>query len=443
MQKEDKMAENNQSGKWDKYAVNDGQQNKWDKYLTEDVKKKEPTPLGSSGLDSKSLLPKFNKTGVVTTPMGIVETGLEEPKPINVTLKEKAPEKRYYNQPLEKGLIFTDKTKILEPSSRALTGKIQEVPEVDLTKSTQKDLVEKSREQPFVMPSAEEQKSRKEQGYLLNTVSALDRGFYKNLIGNPVKGLGILLQGATSKVLGGSGKGFVSEALVDFGDYFNKTIDELAPQDEEFKNSLTDQFAQAFGQVGSLVLTAGAGGVGKGASMATQLAPKAAGKAAAARGLVAELTSPTSISAGLSMGQAEFEKAKQYGASDEQAFEVFYKNAAVGSVLEKIPTMQFLKRFNQATSGGIANYIKTKGVAGITGGLEEMTTEVLQQLYSNKTAKDVYNINQNIFEDLTSSGGIGFGVGFLLNAMGAKARLLKRDGKTNEAKQIQDQIQQF
>ena len=407
------------------------------------LKKKEPTPLGSSGLDSKSLLPKFNKTGVVTTPMGIVETGLEEPKPINVTLKEKAFEKRYYNQPLEKGLIFTDKTKILEPSSRALTGKIQEVPEVDLTKSTQKDLVEKSREQPFVMPSAEEQKSRKEQGYLLNTVSALDRGFYKNLIGNPVKGLGILLQGATSKVLGGSGKGFVSEALVDFGDYFNKTIDELAPQDEEFKNSLTDQFAQAFGQVGSLVLTAGAGGVGKGASMATQLAPKAAGKAAAARGLVAELTSPTSISAGLSMGQAEFEKAKQYGASDEQAFEVFYKNAAVGSVLEKIPTMQFLKRFNQATSGGIANYIKTKGVAGITGGLEEMTTEVLQQLYSNKTAKDVYNINQNIFEDLTSSGGIGFGVGFLLNAMGAKARLLKRDGKTNEAKQIQDQIQQF
>jgi GNAT superfamily N-acetyltransferase len=409
----------------------------------EPVKKKEPTPLGSSGLDSKSLLPKFNTKGVVTTPMGIVETGLEEPKPINVTLKEKAPEKRYYNQPLEKGLIFTDKTKILEPSSRALTGKIQEVPEIDLTKSTQKDLVEKSREQPFVMPSAEEQKSRKEQGYLLNTVSALDRGFYKNLIGNPVKGLGILLQGATSKVLGGSGKGFVSEALVDFGDYFNKTIDELAPQDEEFKNSLTDQFAQAFGQVGSLVLTAGAAGVGKGASMATQLAPKAAGKAAAARGLVAELTSPTSISAGLSMGQAEFEKAKQYGASDEQAFEVFYKNAAVGSVLEKIPTMQFLKRFNQATSGGIANYIKTKGVAGITGGLEEMTTEVLQQLYSNKTAKDVYNINQNIFEDLTSSGGIGFGVGFLLNAMGAKARLLKRDGKTNEAKQIQDQIQQF
>lgn len=409
----------------------------------DDLKKKESTPLGFSDLDSKSLLPKFNKTGVVTTPMGIIETGLGDSKPIDVSLKQKAPQKNYYNQPLEKGLIFTDKTKILEPSSRALTGKIQDVADIDLTKSTQKDLVEKSREQPFVMPTAEDQKLRKEQGYLLNTVSALDRGFYKNLVGNPVKGLGILLQGATSKVLGGTGSGFVSEALIDFGDYFNKTIDELAPQDEEFKNSLTDEVAQAFGQIGSLVLTGGATGLGKGASMASKIAPQAVGKAAAARGLASELTSPTSISAGLSMGQAEFEKAKKFGATDEQAFDVFYKNAAVGSVLEKIPVMQFLKRFNKATAGGIANYIKTKGVAGITGGLEEMTTEVLQQLYANKTAKEVYNINQDILEGVAGSGEIGFGVGFVLNAMGAKARLLKRQGKVNEAKQIQDQIRQF
>jgi len=408
------------------------------------ILKKKSTPLESSGLDSKSLLPKFNQKGVVTTPMGIVETGLGESKPIDVSLKPKAPEKKYYNEPLEKGLIFTDKTKILEPSSRALTGEIQKAPpELDLKKSTQKDLVEKSREQPFVMPTAEDQKLRKEQGYLLNTVSALDRGFYKNLVGNPVKGLGILLQGATSKVLGGTGSGFVSEALIDFGDYFNKTIDELAPQDEEFKNSLTDEVAQAFGQIGSLVLTGGATGLGKGASMASKIAPQAVGKAAAARGLVSELTSPTSISAGLSMGQAEFEKAKKFGATDEQAFDVFYKNAAVGSVLEKIPVMQFLKRFNKATAGGIANYIKTKGVAGITGGLEEMTTEVLQQLYANKTAKEVYNINQDILEGVAGSGEIGFGVGFVLNAMGAKARLLKRQGKVNEAKQIQNQIQQF
>lgn len=301
-------------------------------------------------------------------------------------------------------------------------------------------------QQGFKMPSADVQRQKKEQGYLLNTVSSLDRGFYKNLVGNPIKGLGTLLQGTTSKVIGGSGKGFVSEALIDFGDYFNKTIDELAPQDEEFKNSLTDQFAQAMGQFGSLVLTGGmAGGGAKAPALVSQALPKGAVGVggAAAKGIATELASPVSISAGLSMGQSEFERAKQYGADDNQAFEAFYKNAAVGSILEKIPTMQFLKRFNQSTGGGVANFIKTKGVAGITGGLEEMTTEVLQQIYANKTAKDIYNINQEIFEGVGESGGIGFGVGFLINAMGANARLLKRQGKKDDAKLIEDQVKSF
>jgi hypothetical protein len=54
------------------------------------------------------------------------------------------------------------------------------------------------------------------------------------------------------------------------------------------------------------------------------------------------------------MGQAEFDRAKEAGATDEQAYEAFYKNAAVGSVLEQIPVMQFLKRFNQSAAGGVA-----------------------------------------------------------------------------------------
>jgi hypothetical protein len=215
-------------------------------------------------------------------------------------------------------------------------------------------------------------KEQGKQGTILNTVSSLDKGFYKNLIGSPVKGLGTLLEGVT-------GKGFVSDALIKFGNYFNKTIDELTPQDEEFKNSLTDQFGQAFGQVASLVATGGAtGALSKGATaagaaeaaLAAQAAPKAVGAIGALKTLGSELASPTAVSAGLSMGQGEFERAKEAGATDEQAFEAFYKNAAVGSVLEKIPVMQFLKRIEKASAGGISNYIKTKGVAGLTGGIE-------------------------------------------------------------------------
>lgn len=283
------------------------------------------------------------------------------------------------------------------------------------------------------------------QGDVLNLVSSLDKGFYKNLIGSPVKGLGSALEGAT-------GKGFVSDALIKFGDYFNKTIDELTPQDEEFKNSLTDQFGQAFGQVASLIVTQGAAGLASKAPTAVQAAktalsaqaiPEAAGAVGALKTLGTELISPTAVSAGLSMGQGEFDRAKEAGATDEQAFEAFYKNAAVGSILEKIPVMQFLKRFEKASAGGISNYIKTKGVAGITGGLEEMTTEVLQGIYSNLSAQDIYNANQNMFEGLAEAGGVGFGVGFLLNAMGANVKILRSQGKDDEANIIEQQIAQF
>jgi hypothetical protein len=284
-----------------------------------------------------------------------------------------------------------------------------------------------------------------EQGWLLNTVSALDRGFAKNLIGNPVKGMGTLLEGATAKVFGGTGKGPISDALISFGNYYNNAIDELTPQDEDFKNSLTDQFGQAFGQVASLIMTGGIAGAGKeGAAIAAAAPTGVAGTVGAAgKQLASTLVSPTSVSAGLSMGQAEFDRAKELGATDDQAFEAFYKNAAVGSVLEQIPVMQFLKRFNQSTAGGVTNYIKAKGVAGLTGGFEEMTTEVLQQLYANKTAQEIYNINQELLEGVGESGGVGFGVGFILNAMGARVKKLKKDGKPQEAQLIENQIAEF
>ena len=356
----------------------------------------------------------------------------------DISLTEKS-KKDYYSTKLEKGLIFDKEGQLYAPSSEALSKDITAAEQASLKKSTQKDLVEKSREMPVVVEPTE---PTEEQGLLLNLVSSLDRGFAKNFISNPMKGLGTFLQGTTKKVLGGSGEGDLSNALIKYGDYLNNAIDELTPQDEEFKNSLWDQAAQALGQVGSLVLTGGlTGAAGKGAALVAQ-APKGAVATAASR-IASQLSAPTSISAGLSMGQAEFDRAKQAGATDDQAFEVFYKNAVTGSVLETIPVMQFFKRFNKSTAGGLVNYLKTKGVAGFTGGVEEMTTEILQQVYANKTAKDIYNINQSILDGVGSSGGIGFGVGFLLNAMGANARILRKQGKEQDAIAIENQIEQY
>ena len=281
-----------------------------------------------------------------------------------------------------------------------------------------------------------------QQGLLLNLVSSLDKGFAKNFISSPIKGLGTVLQGTTKKVLGGTGEGYISDKLIKLGDYLNNAIDEVTPQDEEFKNTLWDQAGQAVGQIGSLVLTGGlTGAAGKGAALVSQ-APKGAA-ITAVKTLGSQLSSPTAISAGLSMGQAEFDRAIQAGATDDQAFEAFYKNAVTGSVLETVPVMQFFKRFNKSTAGSVANYIKTKGVAGLTGGIEEMTTEVMQQIYANKTAKDIYNINHDILDGVGSSGGIGFGIGFLLNAMGANAKILRKQGKVQEADVLENQVKQY
>ena len=405
------------------------------------LKKKDGTVVsGPTPSELPSISQEYLNEGQELADKGFIKTDKLDPSQlvsqykspdISLTQKDR---KKYYSDKLEKGLIFDKKGQLYAPSSEALTKTVTSAEEASLKKSTQKDLVEKSREMPV-------EESIEKQGLLLNTVSALDKGFAKG-ISSPIKGLGTVLQGATKKVLGGSGEGFASDALIKFGDYLNNAIDELTPQDEEFKNTLLDQAAQAFGQVGSLVLTGGlTGAAGKGAALVAQ-APKGA-VMTAAKAFGSQLATPTAVSAGLSMGQAEFDRAKNEGATDDQAFEAFYKNAAVGSVLETIPVMQFFKRFNKTTAGSVANYIKTKGVAGLTGGIEEMTTEVMQQLYANKTAKDIYNINQSIMDGVGTSGGIGFGVGFLLNAMGANARILRKQGREQEATVLENQVKQY
>ncbi len=290
------------------------------------------------------------------------------------------------------------------------------------------------------IPTIKKEK-KEEVGTALNLVGAINKGFY-NFFGQGVKGLGTAMQGATAKITGGDGRGFISDAIINVGDRYLKAIEELNPQDEEFKGSLTDQFSQGLGQVVGAILT---GGVGKAAAAGNviQAAPKAVTLGMAAKQLASNIASPTGAISALGMGQSEFDRAKQAGATDEQAFEVFYKNAITGSALETIPVMQFFKRFNQASAGGVVNYLKTKAVGGITGGIEEMTTEVLQQLYANKTAQDIYNINQNLFEGVGESGGIGFGIGFLLNAMGTNAKLLRKEGKNDEADILEAQMKEF
>lgn len=160
------------------------------------------------------------------------------------------------------------------------------------------------------------------------------------------------------------------------------------------------------------------------ASIKTGIAPLVTG---AAKNYV---TNPSVLTGAMQMGTAEWEQAKQQGATDDQAFEVFYKNATVGSLMESIPVMQFFKRLDNVTGGGVKNAIKT----GATQGLEEMTTEVAQQYYSNYTASQTYDATRKWFDGMKESGGIGFGMGFVLGSMGVSLRKRQETAQTPEEK---------
>ena len=125
---------------------------------------------------------------------------------------------------------------------------------------------------------------KEEQGYLGNVVSSLNKGFYKNLVGNPLQGLSTFIKYGTSAMTGGRVKeGFLTDQLDKFSSWYNNAIDEVSPQDQDFKNSLSDQFVQAFGQVISTVTTAGVGVGGRAVSLAEQAIPRvAAGRVAEA-----------------------------------------------------------------------------------------------------------------------------------------------------------------
>lgn len=419
----------------------------YDTYLK---KKDTPSPLSAT----PSRLPKISEQvsplqqGVNIVGGGVIgdiskSVQKESPKKENAYFKQRflgvRPSakgdivERIYDDPMGVGVLQ------VAPTEREVKPKEQPLDKVE----------SKDKSLRGVKPIAPSKYEYDPQGWILNMVSALDKGIYKTL-GTTVQAVGTGLQGVTSKITGGTGEGAISDALIKLGSSYNQMIDELTPQDESFKNSLSDQLGQALGYVAGLYLTgatsaaartAGMGVAGRNAAVVASQTPKSL--TTAIKDVVKSTASPTGIVGGLGIGQAEFDRAKQAGATDEQAFEAFWKNAATGSVLEQLPVMHFLKRFNNATYGGVVNYIKTKGVAGLTGGLEEMTTEMLQQLYANKTAKDIYNENQDLFEGVAGNGTIGFSVGFLLNAMGANAKILRKQGKVNEAKLVENQVKEL
>lgn len=273
-----------------------------------------------------------------------------------------------------------------------------------------------------------------EQGRFSSTLGAINQQYY-GLPGSLLKEIAI----------GGSKIGSIGQdkdlnaqdnPLYKVGQWYQDQIKVIAPRNKKYQGELQESVGQAVGDLAALVT---GGGITRAATKVPQMLKLAKmhgiSVVEAAKGVAKGIISPEGIIGATQMGVGEYEQAKEGGATDAEAFDLFIKNAAVGSVLERMPVQLFWRRLDDVTGGGVVHLLKK----GFSGGMEEGITEILQQAYSNHQAKQVYDKTRTIIDGMGEAGGIGFGLGFVLNAMGVRLRGIKPKTKA-EQKYIDDAL---
>jgi len=177
----------------------------------------------------------------------------------------------------------------------------------------------------------------------------------------------------------------------------------IDPRHAGFLNS---EIPHMFGNMLLLYMTGGASAAGKAGQLAEGLANEGL------KGMTKEAikhVGPTAAVAGAQMGVAEFEKAKEMGASDDAAFRTFL-GTLPASGFYAVPLARQIERINNLTGGGIVNALKTKGINSI----EMATQSAVYNTMSNAIAKNQYDPNRGYLEGLKESVGTGAFVGLIM-----------------------------
>ncbi len=112
-------------------------------------------------------------------------------------------------------------------------------------------------------------------------------------------------------------------------------------------------------------------------------------------------------------GAQAYDEARQKGASEEASQTAFWINAIAGTS-EAVPVEHFFKRLDKIVGGKLSEALITAGKSGAEEGLQE----VFQQIVGNVAAEQLYDENREYLDGLFKSGGVGFGTGALLSALG-------------------------
>lgn len=233
--------------------------------------------------------------------------------------------------------------------------------------------------------------------------------------------------------------------LTDFAKKYRGYLDEQLPTNSKYQGEiLADVVPNAAGTLATMLVTGGESNAVKAmaplttASRAMAIGTKVAGLSSKAAQFA---TSPTAVTAAIQIGASEYNQAIEGGATPDQATSVALKNMAVGSMLEAIPIVHFFNRLNKTTGGGFTKTLQKMATTGAIQGTEEAVTEVAQQFYSNYTASQTYDATRQWYDGMKESGGVGFGIGFVLGAMGTSLRRRQQSSTSEQEKaEIQKSI---
>jgi hypothetical protein len=295
--------------------------------------------------------------------------------------------------------------------------------------------------QQLVNQMEDEQKVIDEQGpgYGHSTANSFLQSVY-NLPGDALQAIGIGANqvGKLTEMAGIEDRTPVEDQIMyKLGDQYKKWISELAPTNPAYQDDLMHKVSGAAGQLATLAATGGIANASKAATGISQFGQSANLMAVVKAQGGQLLKSPPALVGALQTGVNEFQQAKAAGADDDTAFGAFAKNAVAGSILEAVPVMHFFKRLDKTTGGKVTEIIKRGAIQGV----DEMTTEVAQQVFANVDAANTYDTTRKWYDGMVENGGIGFGLGFLLGAMGTSLRRKQAEAKTPEERaEIQKSI---
>lgn len=143
---------------------------------------------------------------------------------------------------------------------------------------------------------------------------------------------------------------------------------------------------------------------------------------------------------GASVEEAEKMYDKLASISEHELMSQVLPSALASGSTEFIPLASMFKRMDKATGGTFSDFFFQKIKDGAVNTLEGGVQEAMQQVISNFTAQETYDVGRDILDDVRNAAEVGVGTQLVLNILMGAATGRKRSAITREDQKKLDQL---